>query len=285
MTAVPAPRRPPQATARAWNAAGLVVTAVIALLWLTPLLWAVDTALKPESDTTRIPVTWWGAFTFDAFRKVFAESDLARWFLNSTVVAVGVTVLVLLTASMAAYGFSRTAFRGRRALFGIVIAGIMVPPQVLVVPLFREMLGLGLVDTYWAMILPQVAAPAMVFILKKFFDGLPRELEEAARVDGASPWRLYWQVVLPLSRPVLAAVGIFTFILTWNNFFWPFLAVSDPDLMTIPVGLATIQSSYGLRYAQIMASAVLGGLPLLVAYVFFQRDIIRSVAHTGLSGT
>ncbi|MEV7968497.1 carbohydrate ABC transporter permease [Sphaerisporangium sp. NPDC088356] len=286
MTAVPTPNRAPQATARAWNIAGLAVTAVIAALWLTPLLWAVDTALKPESETTRIPVTWWADdFTFEAFRKVFTESDLVRWFLNSTVVAAGVTVLVLLTASMAAYGFSRTNFRGRRALLAVVVAGIMVPPQVLVVPLFREMLGLGLVDTYWAMILPQVAAPAMVFILKKFFDGLPRELEEAARVDGASPWRLYWQVVLPLSRPVLAAVGIFTFILTWNNFFWPFLAVSDPDLMTIPVGLATIQSSYGLRYAQIMASAVLGGLPLLVAYVFFQRDIIRSVAHTGLSGT
>ncbi|WP_248962660.1 carbohydrate ABC transporter permease [Sphaerisporangium perillae] len=286
MTAVATPDRSPRATARAWNVAGLIVTAIIALLWLVPLLWAVDTALKPEGETTKIPVTWWSDnLGFEAFRKVFTESDLVRWFLNSTVVAAGVTVLVLVTASMAAYGFARTEFRGRKVLLAVVVAGIMVPPQVLVVPLFREMLGLGLVDTYWAMILPQVAAPAMVFILKKFFDGLPRELEEAARVDGASPWRLYWQIVLPLSRPVLAAVGIFTFIFTWNNFFWPFLAVSDPDLMTIPVGLATVQSSYGLRYAQIMASAVLGGLPLLVAYVFFQRDIIRSVAHTGLSGT
>jgi multiple sugar transport system permease protein len=286
MTAVPSSMQAPQATARAWNIAALAVTAIIAVLWLLPLLWAVDTALKPEGQTTKVPVTWWSDnLTFAAFRKVFAESNLVRWFLNSTVVAAGVTVLVLVTASMAAYGLSRTDFRGRKALLAIVVAGIMVPPQVLVVPLFREMLGLGLVDTYWAMILPQVAAPAMVFILKKFFDGLPRELEEAARVDGASPWRLYWQVVLPLSRPVLAAVGIFTFIFTWNNFFWPFLAVSNPDLMTIPVGLATVQSSYGLRYAQIMALAVLGGLPLMVAYIFFQREIIRSVAHTGLSGT
>jgi multiple sugar transport system permease protein len=271
---------------RVWNAVGLLVTAMIAALWLTPLLWAVDTSIKPEGETTLIPLTWLTEnLNFDAFGLVFAQSNMLRWFLNSTVVAVCVTALVLATASMAAYGFSRTHFRGKRLILGVVVAGIMVPPQVLVVPLYDEMLALGLIDTYWAMILPQVAAPAMVFILKKFFDGVPRELEEAARVDGASIWRIFWQVVLPLSRPVLAAVGIFTFIFTWNNFFWPFLAVSDPDLMTIPVGLATIQSSYGLRYAQIMASAVLGGLPLLVAYVFFQRNIIRSVAHTGLSGT
>ncbi|MCG5219788.1 carbohydrate ABC transporter permease [Streptosporangium sp. KLBMP 9127] len=271
---------------RAWNLVGLLVTAFIAVLWLTPLLWAVDTSLKPEGETTLVPLTWFSDnFSVEAFQRVFAQSDMLRWFLNSTVVAVGVTALVLATASLAAYGFSRTDFRGKRLVFGVVVAGIMVPPQVLVVPLYDEMLALGLIDTYWAMILPQVAAPAMVFILKKFFDGIPRELEEAARVDGASILRIFWQVVLPLSRPVLSAVGIFTFIFTWNNFFWPFLAVSDPDLMTIPVGLATIQSSYGLRYAQIMASAVLGGLPLLVAYVFFQRNIIRSVAHTGLSGT
>ncbi|GAA5078816.1 multiple sugar transport system permease protein [Thermocatellispora tengchongensis] len=280
---------PPPAThwaTRAWNAAGLIVTAIIALLWLAPLLWAANTAFKPEGETTLIPLTWWSEnFTWEAFEKTFIQSNMLRWFLNSTVVAVGVTALVLITAAMAAYGFSRTRFRGKGAVFAFVVAGVMVPPQVLVVPLYDEMLALGLVDTYWAMILPQVAAPVMVFILKKFFDGIPHELEEAARVDGASQWRIFWQVVLPLSRPALAAVGIFTFIFTWNNFFWPFLAVSDPDLMTIPVGLATIQSSYGLRYAQIMASAVLGGLPLLIAYVFFQRNIIRSIAHTGLSGT
>jgi multiple sugar transport system permease protein len=289
MTTIPLPRQAPQrvhTATRAWNIVGLVAAALIAALWLMPLLWAVDTAVKPEDETATIPISWIPThFTLEAFQKVFAQSDLIGWFVNSTVVTVAVTLLVLVTASMAGYGLSRTDFRGRRLLFGVIIAGIMVPPQIVVVPLFREMLALGLVDTYWAMILPQVAVPAMVFILKKFFDGLPRELEEAARVDGASLWRIYWQIAVPLSRPALAAVGIFTFIITWNNFFWPFLAVSNPDLMTIPVGLATVQSSYGLRYAQIMASAVLGGLPLLVAYVFFQRNIIRSVAHTGLSGT
>jgi multiple sugar transport system permease protein len=271
---------------RAWNALGLLVTAGIAALWLAPLAWAVDTALKPEAETTQVPVTWIpSTFTLDAFNIVLGQGDLIRWFINSTIVTVAVTALVLFVSSMAAYGFSRTEFRGRRLLFALTLAGIMVPPQALIVPLFREMQALGMVDTYWALILPQVAVPAMVFILKKFFDGLPRETEDAARVDGASTWRVYWNIVLPLSRPVLAAVGVFTFITTWNNFLWPFVVISDPSLMTVPVGVGSVQGTYGLRYAQIMASAILGGLPLLIAYVFFQRQIIRSVAHTGLTGT
>jgi multiple sugar transport system permease protein len=253
---------------------------------VTPLLWALDTALKPEGETTRVPISWIPSeFTLDAFRAVLRDGDIPRWMGNSLVVATVVTALTVLTASMAAFGFSRTRFRGRRVLFALIIGGIMVPPTALVVPLFDEMLAFGLVDTYWAMILPQVAVPAMVFVLKKFFDGLPRELEEAARVDGASLWRIYWQIVLPLSRSVLAAVAVFTFITTWNNFLWPFLVTSNPDLMTLPVGLTNVQSSFGLRYAQIMASAVLSGLPLIVVFMIIQRQIIRGVAHAGLSGT
>lgn len=271
---------------RIWRVVALLVTAALAVIWLLPLLWAVDTAFKPEAETSTVPISWIpeGGFTTAAFKAVFEQGDLVRWFVNSTVVTVLTTVLVVALSSTAAYGFSRTRFRGRGVLYAIALGGIMVPPTILVVPLFREMVQFGLADTYWGMILPQVAVPAMVFILKKFFDGLPRELEEAAKVDGASPWRIYWQVVMPLSRPALVAVAIFTFITTWNNFFWPFLVTSDPDLMTLPVGLATVQSSYGLRYAQIMATAVLAGLPLLVAYLFFQRQIIRSIAHTGLGG-
>jgi multiple sugar transport system permease protein len=262
-----------------------VLGLALALLWLIPLAWALDTAIKPESETTRVPLTWLpDVFTLDAFRSVFTEGGIQRWLFNSVIVAVGVTVLTLVLASLAAYGFSRTDFPGRRWLFWLVLAGIMVPPQALIVPLFDEMQALDLVDTYWAMILPQLAAPVMVFILKKFFDGLPREYEEAADLDGASRIRIFWHVVLPMSRPVLAAVAVFIFITTWNNFLWPFIAVTDPDLMTVPVGLATVQSSYGLRYAQLMASALLGGLPLIVLYAILQRHVIRGVADAGLKG-
>jgi multiple sugar transport system permease protein len=275
-----------QRTSRTGTAIALVVAAGLAALWLIPLLWALDTSFKPEGETTRIPLSWIPTkFTLDAYRQVLAAGQIGQWMINSAITSVLVTVLVVLLSSLAAYGFSRTRFRGRTFLFALTIAGIVVPPQVLVVPLFAEMAGLGLVDTYWGIILPQAAAPIMVYILKKFFDGLPRELEESARIDGASRLRIYWQIVLPLSRQVLAAVAIFTFVITWNNFLWPFLVATDPDTMTLPVGLATVQTTYGVRYAQIMATVVLGALPLLVVFVLFQRQIVRGIAHTGLGSS
>ncbi len=265
--------------------ASVVGAVILAAIWLVPLLWALDTSLKPEPETTRTPITWLPeAPTLAGYQGVIEQGDLLRWFLNSTIVAVLVTALTLLVSVLAAYGFSRTEFPGRRALFGLMIAGILVPPQVLIVPLFQEMTGLGLVDTYWGIVLPQVVAPVMVFVLKKFFDGISRDYEDAARVDGATRWRIVWSVMVPMSRPILVAVGIFTFIGAWNNFLWPFIVTTDPSMMTIPVGLANVQGSYGLRYAQIMASAVLGGLPLLIVYALFQRHVVRGVGDAGIKG-
>lgn len=263
----------------------LLIALALVVVWVLPLAWAVATSLKPEGETTTTPLKWIGStITFDAYREVWKSGDIGQWMFNSAYISVMTTLLTVVLCAMAAYGFSRTEFRGRKALYGLVLAGIMVPPQVLMAPLFAEMVSMGLVDTYWGVILPQVAVPAMVFILVKFFDGVPRELEEAAFVDGAGRWRVFWTIVMPLSRPVLAAVAIFTFISTWNNFLWPFLVTTDPNGMTLPVGLVNVQSSYGLRYAQMMASVVIAGLPLLVVFTLFQRQIVRGVAHTGLAG-
>lgn len=154
----------------------------------------------------------------------------------------------------------------------------------MIIPLFYEMLALNLVDTYWGIILPQVIAPAMVFILKKFFDQIPIELEEAARMDGASRLRVFMTIVLPLSRPILAAVSICVFIAAWNNFLWPFIITNDTALMTLPVGLQTVKSAFGVQYAQNMAMAILAALPLIVVFLIFQRQIIRGIATTGLGG-
>ncbi|MFE3516123.1 carbohydrate ABC transporter permease [Streptomyces sp. NPDC059166] len=292
VTTRPAPRtgRPADAAGRRprWTPGRIALLAVALILtaaWLLPLAWAVATSLKPEGDTTKTPLSWIGSrVTFEAYSKVWESGDLMVWLMNSAYISVMTTLLTVTTCAMAAYGFTRTDFRGRRALYGLVLAGIMVPPQVLIAPLFKEMVQLGLVDTYWGVILPQVAVPAMVFILVKFFEGVPRELEEAAFVDGAGRWRVFWTIVMPLSRPVLAAVAIFTFISTWNNFLWPFLVTTDPGGMTLPVGLVNVQSSFGVRYAQIMASLVIAGMPLLIVFAFFQRQIVRGIAHTGLAG-
>jgi multiple sugar transport system permease protein len=261
------------------------VLLVLAIIWLVPLAWAVDTALKPESETIAIPISWISSnFTLDAFRQVLDAGNILRWYFNSALTSVIITVVVVLLASLAAYAFSRVPFRGRGVLFWVVLAGIMIPPQILIVPLFTEMNTFGFINTYQGIILPQIASPIAVFIFKQFFDGLPHELEDAALVDGASRFRIYWQIFLPLSRPAMAAVAIFTFVISWNYWLWPFIALTGTNMMTIPVGLATVQSAYGIHNAQIMASAVLGGLPLLIVFLFFQRQIVQGIAGTGLKG-
>ncbi len=287
-------RRADPATERAEPHAGkgrlgdriaFAVLILFAIVWLLPLAWAVATALKPEAETTDIPVEWIAStVTHRAFREVLSAGNLPRWYFNSALTSATITALTVLLASLAAFGISRTRFRGRNALFGLILAGIMVPGQILIVPLFTQMQSFRLVDTYWGIILPQVASPVAVFIFKQFFDGIPRDLEEAATLDGASRLRVYWQIWMPLARSAIAAVSIFTFVAAWNNFLWPFIVITDPDMMTLPVGLSQVQTAYGIRYAQIMASAVLGGLPLLVVFLFFQRQIVQGIASTGLKG-
>jgi multiple sugar transport system permease protein len=266
-----------------WICFGVLV--VFALIWIVPIAWAIDTSLKPNAETTIVPTTWFIEDpTLESYRTTLEQGDMPKWLLSSFITSAAVAAGAVVTASMAAYALSRLQFRGRPLVFVLILAGIMIPGQVLIVPLFREMDAMNLLNTYWAVILPQIPTAIAVFIFKQFFDGLPRELEEAARVDGASPWRIYRRIVIPLSRPVIAAVTIFTFIWSWNNLLWPLLVLSNPDLMTVPVGLATVQGTYGIRYADIMASSILGALPLLAVFLLFQRHIVEGIAGTGLKG-
>jgi multiple sugar transport system permease protein len=288
--AVPADRA--QATAAAYDRRQKVfnrtcfgVLIAFALLWLIPIAWAIDTALKPNGETTKAPPTWFIENpTFDSFRTALASGNIWKWYLSSFITSAAVAAGTVVFASMAAYALSRLRFRGSTWVFAFVLAGIMIPFQVLIVPLFREFDTIHLLNTYWAVILPQIPTAIAVFIFKQFFDGIPRELEEAARVDGASAGRIYRQIVMPLSRPAVSAVTIFTFVWSWNNLLWPLLVLTNPNLMTIQVGLATVQGSYGIRYADIMASSVLGGLPLVLAFLLFQRNIVEGIAGTGLKG-
>ncbi|WP_320774296.1 carbohydrate ABC transporter permease [Streptomyces sp. CRN 30] len=259
---------------------------VLAAAWLLPFVWAVITSVQSEQDVSQPGLSpFKGAFTLDAYRQILERGNVPVWAFNSFLIAGLVTVITVAVSTLAAYGFSRGTFRGRRALLAVTVAAIMIPPQLLIVPLFQQMLMFDLVDTYAAVILPQVVAPMMVFILKRFFDGVPRELEEAARIDGASEFRVFWSVILPLSRPIVAAVAIFVFIGAWNNFMWPFIVTNDAELMTLPVGLATVRDSHGVQYVPGMASALLAALPLIVVFLFFQRRIVNSVATTGLGGS
>jgi multiple sugar transport system permease protein len=278
-------RRPAR---RDWrgNLFGRAVTGVVialALVWLIPVAWTLDTSVKPENSTILIPATWKiSGFTFSAYSAVFSATDLGRWYINSAIVAIIVTLLTVVTASMAGYALSRRQFRGKAFFYAAILAGIMIPPQALIVPLFREFQVAHLINTYWALMLPQVPAPIAVFIFKKFFDGIPVQLEQAAQVDGASWWTSYRRIALPLARPAIAAVSIFTFVWTWNNFLWPFLAATSQTMMTIPAGIGTVVSGVGVVNALQMASAVLGALPLVMVFLLGQRHIVEGVAGTGL---
>lgn len=280
------PNQPRATGASAFNVVTAILLGIFAAAWLVPSLWAVKTSLTPN------PTAALGAEailrdtdpTVESYRTLFAAGDIWNWYLASAVTSVVTVVLTVIFASMAAYPLSRLRFRGRRLAFLLMILGIMVPGQVLVIPIFQQLDALNLLNTYWAVIFPQVPAVIAVFVFKQFFDGLPRELEEAARIDGAGFWRIYRSIIMPLSKPIIAAMAILTFVGVWNNLLLPLFVLSNPELMTIPVGLATVQGSYGQRVADIQASAILGALPLVILFVFFQRRIIEGVAGTGLKG-
>ncbi|MCH6469507.1 carbohydrate ABC transporter permease [Sinomonas terrae] len=287
--AAPAPASPKALNgkeARGFKLASAVVLGLLALLWLLPTIWAIKTSLTSNATASlgAPAILSDTQLTGHSYSVLLGSGDLWNWYLASAITSAFTVILTVAFASMAAYPLSRMQFRGRKLVFLLVLAGIMVPTQVLVVPVFQELAGMGLLNTYWSVILPQVPAVVAVFIFKQFFGGLPRELEEAARVDGASYWRIYWSVILPLSRPVVSAVGILTFVTVWNNLILPLFTLSNPKLMTIPVGLATVQGSYGQRLADIQASAILGALPLVIIYFFLQRRIVEGVAGSGLKG-
>ncbi|MCT9004106.1 carbohydrate ABC transporter permease [Streptomyces sp. NPDC054766] len=279
----PAPRK----ARSTWTPGQIALTAVAAalsLVWMAPLAWALSTSLKTPTESVTSPHWIPQHLTAASWKSVIEAGNIPNWFVNSLVVSVCVTFVVLLVAALAGYGFARTEFRGKSALMALTMAGLMFSPAILGVPLFATVQSLGMVDTYWGMILPQCAPAAMVYILYKFFQSLPRELEEAAFIDGAGRWRIFFTIVLPLSKPSLSAVGIFTFIASWNNFLWPYMVTNNPDLMTMPNGIATVQNSFGIIWPQLMAGGLIAGLPLIVVFVFFQSQIVRGVAHTGLAG-
>jgi len=281
-----APKNTSQNSTRTFNIVCGIVLGVFAVIWLVPSLWALKTSLTTNAvSALGTPAILKDTSpTLASYLTLMRGGDIWNWYLASFVTSAVTVVLTLLFGSMAGYALSRMRFRGRNVVFALMLAGIMIPGQVLVVPIFQGLGAVHLLNTYWAVILPQVPAVIAVFVFKQFFDGLPVEMEEAARLDGAGYWRIYRSVIMPLSRPVLAAVGILTFVNVWNNLLLPLFVVSNPDLMTIPVGLATVQGSFGQRYSDIQASSIMGALPLVILFLFFKRRIVEGVAGTGLKG-
>ncbi len=279
--------RKPRDSGTTFTVVSAVILALLAIFWLIPSLWAIKTSFTANATASlgAGDILASTSPTVHSYLAIFAQGSIWDWYVASVITSVVTVALTLITASMAAYAISRLHFRGRNLVYLLLVGGIMIPAQVLVLPTFQELQAVNLLNTYWAVIFPQVPAAIAVIIFKQFFDALPRELEESARLDGASFWRIYREIIMPLSRPVVSAVGILTFVTVWNNLILPLYVISNPKLMTIPVGLATVQgTSYLTNLSDIQAGAILGALPLVILFIFFQRHIIEGVAGTGLKG-
>ncbi|UQN08346.1 carbohydrate ABC transporter permease [Deinococcus sp. QL22] len=287
--AVPVVRPAPSLRRRLSHLPGAVVTFLTLLLagaWVFPLYWAFVTSLKPENDTVALPPTLWPTtIDFSAYTYIFENSPVVRWYLNSVVSSLIITVLVLLLSMLCAYALSQINFRGRRWLYWLILAGFMIPFQASLIPLFILVNKLGLVNDSLGLILPQLAAPVAVVIYKQFFDQIPGELGDAARIDGASEARVLFSIFLPLNWSITFSLAIVTFIAAWNNFLWPFIVMNDTAKLTIPVGITQVQSAYGVAYAKTMATAVTAAVPTIFAYLIFQRRVTEGVMATaGLKG-
>ncbi|HYB40408.1 MAG TPA: carbohydrate ABC transporter permease [Candidatus Methylomirabilis sp.] len=264
----------------------------LAVFWLSPVAWMVATSLKPTEDIVRLPPEWipWPV-TGAHYREVLVGSSrtarVGRAFANSLAVATGSVILVLATSALAAYPLARMRFRGRDLVFAVLVGSLMIPNAVLLVPQYVLVQKLGWLSTYQGLIVPEAAMLFAfgVFLLRQFFITMPRELEDAARIDGAGPWQVFSRIVLPLSQPVLAALAIFAFRSAWNDFLWPLIAVNKPDMFPLPVALALLRSAYSSdSYGPIMAGAALSALPLLVVFVVANRRIVEGVRLSGLKG-
>jgi multiple sugar transport system permease protein len=265
-----------------------VLLVALALLFVSPLLFMFITSFKTRGEAASIPPSWIpDPFTTQAYETLFRAgtgTPVLRWFANSMIAAAANAALVVAAAALAAYPLARMEFRGKKIVFGIIIATLFVPPVILVIPNYLIVGQLRWLNTLLAVIIPPAASAFGVFFLRQFFLGIPIELEEAARLDGANRWQVFYKVVLPLSRPALATLALLAFLTNWNDFLWPVYVLFSPEVQTLPAGLSTLQSANAVRYDLLMAGAVVASLPVLILFVFAQRFIVEGVSRSGLKG-
>jgi multiple sugar transport system permease protein len=265
------------------------VLLVCCVPFVFPIWWMATTSLKPVTEIFAFPPSLLpGSPTLDAYRQVFALQPFGRQYLNSLYIAVVVTLGTLAVSALAGYAFARIRFHGAGVVFVIVLTGLLVPNEVTIIPLYRMFDALGLVDTHWPLILiPMLGAPSVLatFIMRQFFITLPGELEEAGRVDGLGRFGLFWRVCLPLARPAIGAVAIFTFLHSWNLYLEPIVFVSSKEKFTIPQALTQYVDAYGGAMWNVqLAAATLSALPVLIIFVLAQRQFVEGLAQTGLKG-
>ena len=265
-----------------------LIMAAGAVVMLAPIVWMLSTSLKHESAVLSAVPQWIPRpATTENFLGLFTQAQdfpVIRWLANSIFVSSMVTGLVLLIASTAAYAFARLEFKGREIGFMVVVATMIIPSQITLIPVFLIVQKLGWFNSYYGLIVPALAGGFGVFLLRQFFMQIPVELEEAAFMDGASPITIYWKVILPLAKPALAALAIFTFIGSWNDFAWPLIITNDITMRTLPIGIMIFQGRYTQEFGLTMAAAAVCTVPIILAFLVFQKRITEGIAMTGLKG-
>jgi multiple sugar transport system permease protein len=261
--------------------AALAAVTIGAAIMLAPLLWTILLSLKANSELLRDTSTaFHGPYTFENYRSILVGSSVTHWLLNSVIVSLGTTIGVLILCSLAGYGFARLDFPFRRTLFVFVLVGLAIPEQAVILPRHQLFAWLHLHNSYPGLILPGLAGPFGVFFMTQYFRAIPVELDEAAMLDGASRFTLFWKVLLPLTRPAQATLGVFTFLGSWNDYWWPLISATRSARFTLTVGLASAQMNYaqtsGLGF--LMAQAVFASVPILIVYIIFQKQIVAAMA-------
>jgi multiple sugar transport system permease protein len=263
------------------------VLILLTLVFVSPLLFMLTTSFKTDVESVSANPTWIpNEPTLDGYRTMFQtdQTPVLRWFLNSLLAATGQAILIVIVASMAAYALARMEFRGRRVLTATILATLFIPPVSLLVPNYVIVSQLGWLDSLPAVIVPGAAAAFGVFFLRQFFISLPHELEEAALLDGANRWQIFYKVILPLSKPALATLALLSFLVNWNDFLWPLYVLFSPERLTLQPGLSTLQSAFSTNYATIMVGGVIASVPVLIMYIIAQRFVIEGVSRSGLKG-
>jgi len=260
---------------------------LLTLVFVSPLVFMLSTSFKTDAESIAATPTWIPREpTTEGYRFMFsaAQTPVLRWFLNSLLAAVGQAALIVVVASMAAYALARMEFRGRRVLTAVIIATLFIPPVSLLIPNYVIVAELGWLDSLQAVIVPGAAGAFGVFFLRQFFVSLPRELEEAAILDGANRLQVFLRVILPLSKPALATLALLSFLTNWNDFLWPLFVLFSPERLTLQPGLSTLQSAFTTNYATVMVGGVIASIPVLVMFVIAQRFVIEGVSRSGLKG-
>ncbi|MXS75177.1 MULTISPECIES: carbohydrate ABC transporter permease [unclassified Microbacterium] len=260
-----------------------LIAVIASIIVLFPLYWMLVVAFSPRGEVFEPGLRLWpSTFTWENFQSVFDRYPVATWFGNSLVIGVFVTVFTVVVNLLAGYAFARLRFRGRNVVFLLALATMMIPVQAIMVAQFRLIAGLGIYGTYWGVILPGAAAAFGIFLARQFFLAIPDELIEAARIDGAGQLRVFLQIVLPLCKPLIAVLILLTLMGSWNDFAWPLIALKDPDLFTLPIGLLYLKGQTTPDYNAIMALALISVVPMVLLFLFFQRYFVQGFARSGI---